>query len=303
MAALRIGAAESIRRHRPATGEASRAGGGLGTARAVHPRHHRPGSMGPVDRRRCPGSVRSSSIGPAGVCSSPVDFARHGYRAVRRRPVARGPRRTRHRPHRRRRWFDRRRLGAQPGRAPSRPRRPDRAARWRTARLRRAASRASSGSGRRRSARSSSGCPMSHGPAPIDPSRERTRPEPRAGRIPDEFIDWRLALANDTVVDAPRARHGPKHRPPDQAGGRASCSTIDDLGRIEQPTLIVYGTADPTGSVDLWRRVIGALPHGELEVMDGAGHQPWFEDVSLSPLGSSRFLADRPGGPQPPRTT
>ena len=58
---------------------------------------------------------------------------------------------------------------------------------------------------------------------------------------------------------------------------------------------MMYGTADPTGSPDLWRRVIGAMPHGELEVMDGAGHQPWFEDASLVTARVSRFLAGAPG--------
>ena len=54
---------------------------------------------------------------------------------------------------------------------------------------------------------------------------------------------------------------------------------FDDLARIEQPTLLLYGTADPTGSVEIWQRVTGALPHGELQLLKGAGYHPWFEDV------------------------
>ena len=66
-------------------------------------------------------------------------------------------------------------------------------------------------------------------------------------------------------------------------------------GEIDHPTLMVYGTADPTGDTDLWRRVMRGLPRGELEVMDGAGHEPWFEDASLVATRVSRFLADPPG--------
>ena len=115
-----------------------------------------------------------------------------------------------------------------------------------------------------------------------------------AGRIPDELIDWRLSLANDT----PSMRH--ERDMVRTILGRSTWKpgfAFDDrdLGRIAHPTLMMYGTADPTGSPDLWRRVIGAMPHGELEVMDGAGHQPWFEDASLVTARVSRFLAGAPG--------
>ena len=116
-----------------------------------------------------------------------------------------------------------------------------------------------------------------------------------AGRIPDELIDWRLALANDTVSmrherDMVRSILG-------RSGWRPGFAFDDrDLGRIDHPTLMVYGTADPTGDPDLWRRVVGALPHGELLLMDGAGHQPWFEDASLVAARVSQFLANPTGG-------
>ena len=51
---------------------------------------------------------------------------------------------------------------------------------------------------------------------------------------------------------------------------------------IKQPTLLVYGTADPTGNVDIWRRVAGAMPGGTLEIVDGAGHQPWFDVAAVA---------------------
>ena len=40
----------------------------------------------------------------------------------------------------------------------------------------------------------------------------------------------------------------------------------------------VLGTADPTGTVDTWKRVVSKLPRGELHLIDGAGHLSWFDD-------------------------
>jgi pimeloyl-ACP methyl ester carboxylesterase len=69
--------------------------------------------------------------------------------------------------------------------------------------------------------------------------------------------------------------------------------TFDDseLAAIKQPTLNVYGTADPVGSVDIWRRVVGVLPQGKLRLIDGAGHMPWFDDPSQVAGDVNRFLA------------
>jgi len=99
-----------------------------------------------------------------------------------------------------------------------------------------------------------------------------------AGHL-DEFITWRAALGRDTVsMRNERAMiralvRGTAYRPG---------LTFDDaeLAAIAQPTLFVHGSADSIGSVELWRRVMGLLPHGRLEVLDGGSHEPWIEDPS-----------------------
>lgn len=50
------------------------------------------------------------------------------------------------------------------------------------------------------------------------------------------------------------------------------------LAAIRHPTLHVFGTADPVGSADLWRRVSSRLPHGRLSIVERAGHMPWFDE-------------------------
>lgn len=40
------------------------------------------------------------------------------------------------------------------------------------------------------------------------------------------------------------------------------------------PTLVIHGDADAVSSVDGSRRLVEALPRGELVVIEGAGHVP-----------------------------
>jgi pimeloyl-ACP methyl ester carboxylesterase len=112
-----------------------------------------------------------------------------------------------------------------------------------------------------------------------------------AGRIPDEYIDWRLAFERETdsmrnerdmVRTIVSARSGLRHGLPFQES---------ELAAIEAPTLMVYGTCDPVGSTEIWRQTIGLLPRGELRLIDGAGHMPWLDDPREVAGQVSRLLA------------
>ncbi len=65
-----------------------------------------------------------------------------------------------------------------------------------------------------------------------------------------------------------------------------------ELAAIRHSTLHVYGTADPVGSADLWKRVTRTLPHGRLSIVEGAGHMPWFEDSTRVAEEVGDFLAE-----------
>jgi pimeloyl-ACP methyl ester carboxylesterase len=54
---------------------------------------------------------------------------------------------------------------------------------------------------------------------------------------------------------------------------------------------MVFGSADPTGSIELWREFAAALPHGELEVVEGAGHMPWWDEPETVGRSVREFLA------------
>lgn len=109
------------------------------------------------------------------------------------------------------------------------------------------------------------------------------------GRIPQEFVDWRVAVGRNTAsMRNERAMVQALVR----GGTFRPGLTFDDaeLAAIETPALHVFGDKDPVGSVDLWRRVAGVLPRGEFRLVAGAGHMPWFDDAPGIGAEVDRFL-------------
>ncbi len=52
----------------------------------------------------------------------------------------------------------------------------------------------------------------------------------------------------------------------------------DELAKITAPTLMVLGSEDPIGSIELWQRFVDALPDARLEIVPDGGHLPWWDD-------------------------
>ena len=78
----------------------------------------------------------------------------------------------------------------------------------------------------------------------------------------------------------PHQTLGPADRRPRRAGGghrSLSTTAVDlrrDLHRITQPTLIIHGAADALVPQSAARRLAAALPHAQLQILEGAGHVP-----------------------------
>jgi proline iminopeptidase len=55
---------------------------------------------------------------------------------------------------------------------------------------------------------------------------------------------------------------------------------IEELYRIESPTLVSVGDLDPVTPVGAAQEIVGALPNGigRLEVIEGGGHFPWLDE-------------------------
>ena len=100
-----------------------------------------------------------------------------------------------------------------------------------------------------------------------------------AGKL-DRFLEWRLAFAKET----PSMRHernmvqavlGPN-------GWRNGFVPADGaLAAVSHKTKMLLGSNDPTGPVELYRAFMDRLPNAEFEVIDGAGHMPWWDEPQL----------------------
>jgi pimeloyl-ACP methyl ester carboxylesterase len=101
-----------------------------------------------------------------------------------------------------------------------------------------------------------------------------------ANLIPDVLFDWHVALIRNTrtmlneramirdaVIRGSAWRRGLTFEPTELAG-------------IRQPVLYVIGSADPEGTVDYAKRIVGMLPNAELSVLPDAGHMPWLDDAA-----------------------
>lgn len=97
-----------------------------------------------------------------------------------------------------------------------------------------------------------------------------------AGRM-GAFVEWRSAMMRET--DSMRNERAMIQSVVSWRGFRPEL-TFDaaELAEIRQATLMVYGTLDPVGSVEVWRRCLGHMPHAELRLLEGVGHEPWFDD-------------------------
>ena len=95
----------------------------------------------------------------------------------------------------------------------------------------------------------------------------------------------------DADGDRVYAAFGP-HRPPDLAGQPVNADLnrpgmdrvravdiLDQLGRIDVPTLVCVGELDPVTPVEAAEEIVAALPAGigRLEVVPGAGHFTWMD--------------------------
>lgn len=105
------------------------------------------------------------------------------------------------------------------------------------------------------------------------------------GLIPDAFVDWHVAMTSTTSWGR-NEREMVRHI---VTGSRFAPGVVPDDDapqRMSHPTLMVYGTADPIGSTDLWKRFVGKMPHGEIELVNDGGHLVWLDD----PVGVGRRI-------------
>lgn len=110
------------------------------------------------------------------------------------------------------------------------------------------------------------------------------------GRIPEEFLDWYLALQRHTDTMAHEGRAIARLGTP---FGFDSSLTIPDevLSRVVAPTCFLWGEEDTFGGVEVAHRIVAAMPAAEFEVLPAAGHLPWIDDPDRAAEVVTSFLA------------
>jgi pimeloyl-ACP methyl ester carboxylesterase len=113
-----------------------------------------------------------------------------------------------------------------------------------------------------------------------------------AGRIPDVFFDWHVALIRNT--ETMRNERAMIRDAVIGGGGWRPGLTFEpaELAAIGQPVLYVIGTADPEGTVDYAKRVVAMLPNADLRVLPDGGHMLWLDDAAHVGNAIRTFLGD-----------
>jgi pimeloyl-ACP methyl ester carboxylesterase len=110
-----------------------------------------------------------------------------------------------------------------------------------------------------------------------------------AGRITREDLDCYLALLRDT--DTMRNELGPARVFVSPLRGLNRVLLPHEvLARIRTPTCFIWGENDPFGGPATARQLVARLPNAELDLLPGAGHAPWLDDLDHCAAAVRTFL-------------
>jgi 2-hydroxy-6-oxonona-2,4-dienedioate hydrolase len=63
--------------------------------------------------------------------------------------------------------------------------------------------------------------------------------------------------------------------------------SAEDLKLVKQPTMFLWGTKDPFGSIEMGQKIASIVPSSEFHAIEG-GHLPWFDE----PAECGRLIRD-----------
>lgn len=125
-----------------------------------------------------------------------------------------------------------------------------------------------------------------------EPSRENVRARLEwlmadPAQVTDDLVDARFAIYTQPGY-ARTMRHVCYLMEP--RGRRADMLHEADLRAIAAPTLVLWTAHNPTDGIEVGERAARAIPGARLEVMEGCGHWPQFEDPPRFNALVSAFL-------------
>jgi 2-hydroxy-6-oxonona-2,4-dienedioate hydrolase len=112
-----------------------------------------------------------------------------------------------------------------------------------------------------------------------------------AGRIPQAFLDWYLALQRHTdTMTHEVAMIGSVVRW--RGFDPALTVTAEVLAAVRAPTAFLWGAEDTFGGREVAEAMVAAMPEAHLEMVTSGGHLPWLDD----PEGAASFVASHLAG-------
>jgi 2-hydroxy-6-oxonona-2,4-dienedioate hydrolase len=112
-----------------------------------------------------------------------------------------------------------------------------------------------------------------------------------AGRVSDEAISTYAALINHTPTLANELRLSRAFLSPIRGLTSEISLPAETRMAIDVPILFLWGTGDSFGGVDIAREFSAPFPRARLEMVEGAGHAVWMDDVHLAATRVHAFLA------------
>lgn len=112
----------------------------------------------------------------------------------------------------------------------------------------------------------------------------------RAGRIPQAFHDWYLALGRHT--DTMRSEQAMIGSGGTFLGGFDPSLTLtrEQLAAVTIPTHFIWGEDDAFGGREVAEATVGPMPDATLEMWPEAGHLPWLDDHDRAAEVVAKFL-------------
>ena len=112
----------------------------------------------------------------------------------------------------------------------------------------------------------------------------------KTGKFTDEAIDWMVSFMNDTPSMQHEMATTPQVFSPIAGLNSALIFSTELLARLTMPIHFFWGADDPNGGETTARLLLDQLPNATLEMVPGAGHAPWLDDLERAEASTRRFL-------------
>lgn len=109
------------------------------------------------------------------------------------------------------------------------------------------------------------------------------------GRFSQQMVDTYLSLLRDTDTMRNELKAGP-HTFRLRGFNRSVFLPESLLSTIHTPTYFLWGEEDPMGDAEVAGEFVAHIPDAELEIMAGAGHAVWIDDLDHAAATTRRFL-------------